>query len=115
MSKKDSEVNIEEKIGIHASVDAELIKVSTTKKDGSIQNFEFPTTFSSKDIAITSAGTSTTIIPPEQMQQLVETIDYAKTNKPFISEIEISLSFKDGLKFRIKREPSKVIKSSKKV
>ena len=118
MSEKDNEkdlkVNVHETIVLSDHVDAEVIKVTAAKKDGVDRSLEFPTDVSSVDIVTASTAATTTTLPPEQVQQLVETVDYAKTHKPFISELEISINFKDGFKFRVKREPSKVIKSSKK-
>jgi hypothetical protein len=46
----------------------------------------------------------------DKKQEFVDAIDYAKTHKPYISEIELSISLEGGLKFKIKREPAKIIR-----
>ena len=107
--EKDLNINAHEKIKVSDYVETQVIKVEAANK-----NYEFTTDVSSVDIVNASTMTTTTTLPPEYYQQLVETVDYAKSHKPFISELEISVNFKDGFKFRIKREPSKVVKLSKK-
>ena len=41
---------------------------------------------------------------------MVEAVDYAKTHKPYISEVEVSLNLQEGFKVRVKREPAKIIR-----
>ena len=117
MNKKDTEVNIDEKFGLSDSVDAELIKVTAIGPDQKRHEESFTLDVSSATmitISTQAITTTTTAPPPEQMEQLTEIIDFAKSHKPFINKFKISFDWKGGFQFEIERTPSQVTKIIKK-
>ena len=108
--KDASRIFVQESAGVGDYVDAEVIKVVASDK-GVERILDFSTNTTSGTIAQKSIEATSTTLPPEAFQQLVESVDYAKSTKPFISEFELSLSLTGGFKMRIKREPSKVVKT----
>ena len=119
-TKKDDEglkINVHETFGIHDVVDAEVIKVTTIGPDQKKHEQTFTTDVSSATIVSKSTEaitTTTTTPPPEQLEQLVETVDFAKSHKPFISRIKVSVGWKDGFQFEVERSPSQITKTIKK-
>lgn len=74
-----------------------------------VVNF-YPTEVSSGQIVEDSTMASGIQLTPDEKIQMIETVDIAKTHKPYLSEVELSLNIKEGFKFRIKREPAKIIR-----
>ena len=73
----------------------------------------FPTSKTSMDIVTTSTTTSGNSVTAPQMNHLVETVDMARTYKPFISKVKFSISLKNGLTIEIERKPSKIVRKKK--
>ena len=86
------------------------VSVTTRRPDGKeVIEYYSPATISGEIVKSSSAGTGITL-NVEEAHQMTEVVDFAKSNRPYISDFEVSLNFREGLKFRIKREPAKIIK-----
>ena len=85
------------------------MSVTASQPDKPEQTFYYPETVPSGEVVKDSTGTVGVELSPEENQEMVSAVDYAKSHKPYLSEIELSFNFKEGFKFRIKREPSKII------
>ena len=117
MTDKDLEINVHEEIGLNDVINVEVIKVTAIGPDQQRYEQTFTTNTSSATIVSKSTEaitTTTTSPPPEQLDQLVETVDFAKSHKPFISRIKISVGWKDGFQFEVERLPSQITKTVKK-
>ncbi len=90
------------------------IKITASVRGKPKYKETFPSSVSSADIVTASTMATHVTLPLGQKQQLIETIDFAKTNKPFISKFKIAVSLKDGFQFEIERQPSKIVKTKKK-
>jgi len=86
------------------------VSVTAIHPDGSEQINYYSGEVSTERIASDSTNVSAIDLIPEQKIEFMEAIDYAKTHKPYTSDFEIALNFKEGFKFRIKREPRKTIR-----
>jgi len=92
------------------TVEASAISVTASKGTEEEQEIYYPETTASGIIVADSTASIGIQLSPEEHEQMIEAVDYAKTHKPYISEFEISLNIKEGFKFKIKRQPKKVIK-----
>jgi len=102
----DDEIRIGESIEIGESA----ISVTASLPDGKelVQYYE-PAAPSGEIVKSSSAATGLTL-NIEEANQMTEVVDFAKSNKPYISEFEASFTLREGLKIRVKREPAKIIK-----
>ena len=86
------------------------VSVTASLPDGKeVVNF-YPVETSSVKIVEDSTNASAVELTQDEKTQMVEILDIAKTHKPYLSEVELSLNIKEGFKFRIKREPAKIIR-----
>lgn len=85
------------------------VSVTTNPFDDIEHTFYYPDTVPSKEIIEDSTTVSGIQATPVEQERMIEAVDYAKTHKPYITEIEVSVSLK-GAKVRIKREPAKIIR-----
>ena len=84
------------------------VSITASGIDDTEREFYYPETIDSKEMV-----TSTTLdlgfkLQPEEEDKIVETLDIAKT---YVSEVEFGFTLEKGFKFKIKREPKKIIKS----
>lgn len=92
------------------TIEASAILVAASKGSQEEQEIYYPATTATGIIVANSTAEIGLHLSPEEQGQMIEAVDYAKTHKPYISEFEISLNIKEGFKFRIKRQPKKIIK-----
>lgn len=86
------------------------VSVTVSLPDGKeVVNF-YPVKESSVQIVEDSTMACGVQLTLDEKTQMIETVDIAKTHKPYLSEVEISLNIKEGFKFRVKREPAKIIR-----
>jgi hypothetical protein len=116
---KNLTVDIHDSIGVSDYVDAEVIKIRTVGPGGVEREFEYPTTRTTIDIVTESTRqietTTTTTLPPEAIEQITETVDYAKSAKPYWSKFKVGFRLLgSGFDVEVERSPSLVTKTIKK-
>ena len=100
--------NIE--MGESIEIGESTISVTASLPDGKeVIQYYTPATVSG-EIVKSSSATSGLALDVQETSQMTEVVDFAKSNRPYISDFEVSLNFREGFKFRIKREPTKTIK-----
>jgi hypothetical protein len=100
---KPLKVSVSESVSLSEST----ISVTASASGMDDREFYFPVTVSSPVITKTILDETGFSLKPKERKELLETVDIAKT---YFSEFEIGFTFEEGFKFRVKREPKKIVK-----
>ena len=97
-------------MGDSIEIGESAVSVTTKRPDGKEIVEYYDPAASSGEIVKGSSATAGLELNIKEASEMTEVVDFAKSNKPYISEVEISLNFREGFKVRIKKEPAKIIK-----
>ena len=86
------------------------ISVNASLPDGAEINSYYPTSVGSGEIVQDSSSATGVSFDPEQTKQMVQAVDYVKRSNLYVSELEVGATWKEGIKFKIKRTPKTVFR-----
>ena len=107
IEKEKESIIIEKQV---IDLNSSTITVATSGSNIPDTEYNFPANFPSVEIATAATANMIDFRNSEKEKQIIETIDYVKTNGTFISEVEVALNFEEGFKFKFKRSPKKIVK-----
>ncbi len=107
---KKADKKLKAKTKIIAKTNKPHLKVKFAGDKAKPWKGSFPTDATSADIITTSVSASGNAFTLPQKEFLMESVDMAKTYKPYLSKAKIGLSFKKGLYFEVERKPAKIVK-----
>ena len=109
-AKKKSVKNLKANIKAKTKTSKPELTVKVTGDKMKPWKGSFPTNVASADIITTSVTASGTAFTKNQEEYLVETVDMAKTYKPYLSKVKFGLSFVKGIQIEFERKPGGIVK-----